>query len=143
MRFRFIAVPSLVLCVVLPTGAGAQPISLTELGATPECDQSGNVADENGCIRDVFEREDAELNRVYRQAKAEAQEAARNSTWQKRQPEALRNAQRAWLLFRDAECVEAMSVLTADGNMNTAGDRCLIAKTRIRIVELCHIYGCE
>ncbi|HEV2865582.1 MAG TPA: lysozyme inhibitor LprI family protein [Allosphingosinicella sp.] len=72
------------------------------------CDDPQNQAEMNRCAGLRFERADAELNRVYREAVRQEQAADREETgygdMHPTYEEALRAAQRAWVAFRDAQC---------------------------------------
>src|SRR5689334_15146563 len=71
------------------------------------CLDAQNQMDMNFCAEIDFERADAELNRAYRQAIAAAQQNDREIDPGDRRPTAeavLREAQRAWIVFRDAHC---------------------------------------
>jgi uncharacterized protein YecT (DUF1311 family) len=65
-------------------------------------------AEMNMCARADFERADAELNRVWGEmiAAARAGDAEIDRSWDRRagSEEVLREAQRAWITFRDAHC---------------------------------------
>lgn len=60
------------------------------------CNANGTQIELNACARDEFDKADKELNQVYQQLiKKEAKDALFISK--------LRNAQKAWIGFRDAE----------------------------------------
>lgn len=48
----------------------------------------------------------------------------------------LRNAQRAWIAFRDADCELAYAAWGAGSMRHIAGSNCLLAKTAERTIEL-------
>lgn len=74
------------------------------------CDDARNQAEMNACAGIAFARADSELNAVWRTAVAQARAADRESgdfrgSDDRPGSEAvLRDAQRAWLIFRDAHC---------------------------------------
>ena len=73
------------------------------------CAEPQAQMDMNICADIDFQRADAELNRVYRDVIAGARQADREIDRSfDRRPTAeavLREAQRAWLIFRDAQCI--------------------------------------
>ena len=84
--------------------AGAQPSAEAE----PDCDDPQNQAAMNACAAIDFQRADAELNAAWREAIAGARaadaEIDRNYDQGPASEEKLREAQRAWIVFRDAHC---------------------------------------
>jgi len=72
------------------------------------CDDPQNQMEMNVCAQIDFERADAELNGVWGQVVADARRADREIQREyDRRPTSeakLREAQRAWLVFRDAHC---------------------------------------
>lgn len=124
----------LILAVLLPTLVLADQSQQNEDGCTPityskeynTCmDQSGgvtaNILDCEGAEND---KKDKELNQVYQQIMKEADVTHKKQT---------RDAQRAWLKFRDANCAE-------DPESGTAGDidsaDCYLSMTAHRIEKL-------
>lgn len=88
------------------------PLALALLAAQQSADQQWNCDDPqaqmemNACAALDFERADAELNAAYRAAIAHARaESYRVAGDERPGDEAtLREAQRAWVAFRDAQC---------------------------------------
>ena len=72
------------------------------------CDDPQNQADMNACAAIDFDAADAELNAVWREAvdSARAADAELDREFDQRPTteEKLREAQRAWIVFRDAHC---------------------------------------
>jgi uncharacterized protein YecT (DUF1311 family) len=72
------------------------------------CDDPQNQADMNACAAIDFEAADAELNAVWREVIAAAREMDAEIDRQFDQAPTseavLREAQRAWIVFRDAQC---------------------------------------
>lgn len=72
-----------------------------------DCSDSGNLPQQgmNYCAHQDYLAADAELNRVYKQVRAKVADldygARRNG---KSETEALRDAQRAWIAYRDLAC---------------------------------------
>ena len=71
-------------------------LSCTTVCAAPSCDTpTATQADLTDCSREIYNAADAELNRAY---------DALHAKLTPDEQVALRNAQRAWLLFRDLDC---------------------------------------
>jgi uncharacterized protein YecT (DUF1311 family) len=95
----------------------------------------------NMCAGLDFERADAELNRVYRQSIAGAQQSDRElDRTNDRRPSnesILREAQRAWVAFRDAQCTDEANAEARGGSMEPmVHGQCLARMTRERIAQL-------
>jgi len=73
-----------------------------------DCDDARSQAEMNACAARDFEAADAELNRVWRQAIGNARDLDRepdaNADERPSYENTLRDAQRFWLAFRDAQC---------------------------------------
>lgn len=79
-----------------------------------------------GCIAEELKVQDAALNAAYRQLAA-----GMNA----RQQAGLRNAQRAWIAFRDADCASRQD--WEWGSMSTvAANFCMLRRTVERTIEL-------
>ena len=110
--------------------------------ANPQAQQEMNF-----CAAEDFRRADAELNGAYRAAIAEAQQADREyrflddeaggrPTGEPGWEASLREAQRAWIGFRDAHC-RLQSLEARGGSMQPMLDSgCRAALTRARTAEL-------
>jgi uncharacterized protein YecT (DUF1311 family) len=94
----------------------------------------------NMCAELDFERADADLNRIYRQEVASAQQADREIDAGDRRPTSLvvlRQAQRAWLTFRDSQCTYEGYGEARGGSMEPmVYSGCRARLTRERIVQL-------
>lgn len=105
------------------------------------CDDPQNQHDMNACASIDFQRADAELNRVWARAIAGAREADRelDREFDQRPTEeaTLREAQRAWITFRDAHCTVEGYHEARGGSMETmVYEGCRAALTRERIQQL-------
>lgn len=96
----------------------------------------------NACAAIDFERADAELNREYRAAIAHARAADREESGRIEgddrpgEEATLREAQRAWVTFRDAHC-RLRGYEARGGSMESMlYDGCRAALTRDRIAQL-------
>ena len=105
MRIRNAAALLILVCITLGFAQGQQKKHKTTRTKYP-CANAMTQFDMNNCFCAQYQKADAELNRVYRQLLA-ANEADKVST------EKLKNAQRAWIAFRDAE-LEAIYPTTDD-----------------------------
>ncbi len=88
----------------------APPVStLPTYASADSCADAMTTADMRQCAYESFQAADAELNRVYKQARAAAKAA--DALHGEREDSGavfhLRQAQRAWIQLRDAECVLA------------------------------------
>jgi uncharacterized protein YecT (DUF1311 family) len=114
--------------------AGLMAAAAPAFAADNDCDQSDtSQTGMNRCAAKDADVADAELNQVYRQLgnKSEAHEK-----------ELLRDAERAWVAFRDKEC--AYENIADEGGsiypMSVAN--CLAEKTRARTKELKNLLAC-
>ncbi|WP_239025334.1 lysozyme inhibitor LprI family protein [Rhodoligotrophos defluvii] len=64
--------------------------------STTDCGNAKTQADMNQCAAQAFEKADAELNRVFQQLLGKLEQDGKGYA---------RDAQRAWIAFRDKECV--------------------------------------
>jgi len=102
-------IPGLALAAVSLSGALAQD--------KPDCDNAMTQGDMNQCASLDWQKADAELNAVYK--KAMAQMHATDSDLPddlKGAADTLRDAQRAWIPFRDKAC-ESYGFLARGGSM--------------------------
>ena len=105
------------------------------------CDDPQNQMEMNMCAGLDFERADAELNTVWRQVIADAR--ARDRELDRRYDQRptteakLREAQRAWLVFRDAHCTVQGYDEARGGSMEPmVYGGCRAALTRQRTAQL-------
>ncbi len=87
MTVRFVIIPLLIAVWIIIAGRGY---------ATYKCDPAGNQTEMNICAEEEFEKADAELNKVY---DALLQKEKKDALFTRK----LRESQRAWIRFRDAE----------------------------------------
>ena len=107
----------------------------------PDCRDPQTQIELNICARMDFERADAELNRVYRQSIASERQADRelDRTYDQRpsNESILREAQRAWVAFRDAQCTYEANGEARGGSMEPmVHGQCMARMTRERIAQL-------
>ena len=106
-----------------------------------QCDDPQTQSDMNACAAIEFGQADAELNAAYRAAIAEARrldaEIDRNYDTRPTSEEKLREAQRAWLVFRDAHCTFEAYGDARGGSMEPMSyEVCRTALTRERTEQL-------
>ena len=126
-------IPTLLLALALQGSLDAQ-------AREHHCDAPMAQMDMNFCADVDFQRADAELNRVYRAEVAGARQADREIDRSfDRRPAAeavLREAQRAWVIFRDAQCIYE-GYGERGGSMEPMVDSaCRARLTRERIAQL-------
>jgi uncharacterized protein YecT (DUF1311 family) len=75
---------------------------------TPDCANAMAQSELNICAEQDWQEADADLNTAYKQVMAEMKEMDRNLPPRLQGAEvALRDAQRAWITYRDANCTAA------------------------------------
>jgi uncharacterized protein YecT (DUF1311 family) len=104
------------------------------------CDDPRNQAEMNRCAGLDFERADAELNALWREVIAAARDADREINPEYDQAptseEVLRQAQRAWIAFRDAHCTYEGHEARGGSMETMLYEGCRARVTRERIAQL-------
>lgn len=110
-----------------------------------DCDNAKSTYELNTCADRAFQKADDALNAAYKKALAHAakngmEKPYDSESWQK----ALRESQRAWVAFRDADC-KGLVPMAWGGGSATSGEvlGCMIEKTEARTKELVDRYGQE
>jgi uncharacterized protein YecT (DUF1311 family) len=106
-----------------------------------QCDDPQHQADMNACAAIDFEAADAELNAAWREAVASARaadaEIDRQYDQRPTSEATLREAQRAWIVFRDAHCTLEGYDEARGGSMEPmVYDGCRARLTRQRTAQL-------
>jgi len=97
-----------------------------------QCENAGTNADITNCIAHEYEKADAELNHVYKLAfKGLNPKEAYN----------LKKAQRAWVIYRDAQCNAEYAKWDGGSGGPAAHLGCLYRLTQLRISELHKTYA--
>lgn len=119
----------LAACIGLATGAAAEE--------DVDCTEAMNQADINICMRQDYESADLALNRVWKQARADARVLDTELEPEFRgAEEALVAAQRGWIAYRDGQC-KLIGLQYQGGTMApSAVSGCLSELTRARTTEL-------
>jgi uncharacterized protein YecT (DUF1311 family) len=108
-----------------------------------DCSKAETQIDMNQCAGRNYKAADRILNLVYQQAIAHARESDRNVSGTDYSYEAaLRNAQRAWIAYRDADCAPPPRELAGSISSMEQAD-CLTQKTVQRTKELNERLGGE
>ena len=116
-------------------------IGAQDAGDQPNCEDPQYQAEMNLCAVRDFETQDAELNRVWREviaaARAADREIDREYDNRPTEEEMLRQAQRAWITFRDAHCTVEGYREARGGSMETmVYEGCRARLTEERIGQL-------
>ncbi|MBL8565685.1 MAG: DUF1311 domain-containing protein [Hyphomicrobiaceae bacterium] len=133
-------VPALVLALL---GALAVPAA-SEPEPRIDCENAMSTYEMNVCAERDFKAADDALNAAYRDALKKVPglaigeiEQFNAAAWEK----ALRQSQRAWLAFRDAECRDHIPMFWSGGTGTTVAVLgCMIEKTKARTKELIENY---
>ena len=119
----------------------ALALMVLALAQEPDCNDPQYQAEMNECAARDFQRADAELNRIWPQLLANAREADRdiNREFDDRPAgeQVLREAQRAWIIFRDRHCTHE-GYEARGGSMESLlynGCRALLTQERIKQLQ--------
>jgi uncharacterized protein YecT (DUF1311 family) len=96
-----------------------------------QCDQAGTTADITRCMSNEYEKADADLNRIYKLAFKGLDE---------KEAENLKKAQRAWIIYRNAQCDAEYAKWDGGSGGPAAHLGCLARLTRLRTRELHKTY---
>jgi uncharacterized protein YecT (DUF1311 family) len=100
-----------------------------------DCGKFTVQIDLNKCADDNLQSADSMLNKVYQQLMAEQDAASK---------ERLKEAERAWIAYRDRECAFETGPQEAGGSMwPSLISGCLEEKTAVHIRELTAMRGCS
>jgi uncharacterized protein YecT (DUF1311 family) len=106
------------------------------------CDKAVSTAELNLCSERARQAADARLNAVFAKAIDTIRKSGQEKpydpvSWEK----ALRASQRAWIVFRDADCKGLVPMSWTGGTGTTSAVlECMTAKTEFRTKELVAIY---
>jgi uncharacterized protein YecT (DUF1311 family) len=110
-----------------------------------DCQDIRNTVESNFCAEKDFDAADAKLNALYKKvlaqiAETDLEKPYDRSSWDT----AMREAQRAWVTFRDADCKGAVPMEWSGGSGTSAAVLgCMTEKTETRTRELKERYGIE
>mgnify|MGYP001079305217 FL=1 len=104
--------------------------------ANESCTNASDQATMNACADKAFKTSDAELNKLYKEIRGRLRDDADTA-------KLLVSAQKAWIAYRDAECVFT-SAASADGSIHSMiVSQCREGITRKRIVDFKSYLSCE
>jgi uncharacterized protein YecT (DUF1311 family) len=120
-----------VACLVLPACA----IFLTaETAASAPCGQNSTQQELNVCSLEAYEKADRELNALYKQQIARLGESGKTR---------LKDAQRAWVVFRDKACLYEVGPREESGTIwPLLQNSCLEKFTKQRVADLKEYVEC-
>lgn len=102
-----------------------------------ECmDAAQDQASMTACAAQAYQASDAELNRLFHEIRQRLGDDAETRML-------LRDAGRAWIAFRDAECAFAASAVAGGSAYPMVHDLCLDDLTQSRIAEFRQYLDCE
>lgn len=107
-----------------------------------DCANANSTVEMNFCSDKAFDEADAKLNAVYQNvlaqiAKSDLEKPYDRASWEA----AMREAQRAWVAFRDADCKGAVPMEWSGGTGTSAAvSGCMTEKTETRAKELSERY---
>lgn len=90
----------------------------------------------NTCTQSRYQAVDAELNTLFHEVRQRIGDDANTHNL-------LRNGERAWIAFRDAECIFSTSKAVGGSAYSMLYDMCLIDITQQRIVQFRKYLNCE
>ena len=102
-----------------------------------ECmDHAQDQATMTACAQQAYQASDAELNRLFHEIRQRLGGDAETRRL-------LREAERAWVAFRDTECIFAASPVAGGSAYPMVYDMCLDGLTKKRVEELREYLACE
>jgi len=106
------------------------------MAQAPNCRQPQTQMEANLCAAEAYKRTDAEMTAIYRQIRARLKDDEATT-------QLLIKAQRAWIAFRDGECVFSSSRVEGGSAHGMVLTLCRDAMTKKRIAELKVYLSCE
>ncbi|MEZ5900844.1 MAG: lysozyme inhibitor LprI family protein [Hyphomicrobiaceae bacterium] len=128
-----------VFCLAVSCVASTlSPVERARAQAEIDCQNAMSTAEINVCADKEFDAADKELNAAYRSALAAIPGMASEKPYDAKSWEAaLRASQRAWVAFRDAECVDHLAFFWQGGSGASADIiGCKTELTKARTQEL-------
>ncbi|MDR1975996.1 MAG: lysozyme inhibitor LprI family protein [Campylobacteraceae bacterium] len=110
------------------------PLTISVAAFAQDCNNAQTQTELNICTDTLYKNADKELNNIYSSYRA---------TLDKTQKEALKNAQTAWIKYRDLSCAFEASSLAGDSAYAMVLNQCLAKKTKDRTEEIKELFFCE
>ena len=135
--FSRAAVCSIVLVLVSVSARAEEPVI--------DCSNAMATVELNFCSEKELDKADADLNAAYKKvlgfiAKSDGENPYDAKSWET----ALRESQRAWVAFRDADCKGLIPMSWSGGTGATGAVLgCMSEKTKARTKELSELYEME
>jgi uncharacterized protein YecT (DUF1311 family) len=110
-----------------------------------DCANASSTVELNFCAEKELDKADAALNETYKKVLAFIAKSGSDTPYDSKSWEdALRESQRAWVAFRDADC-KGLIPMSWSGGTGTSGAvlGCLTEKTKLRTTELESLYELE
>jgi uncharacterized protein YecT (DUF1311 family) len=110
-----------------------------------DCAKATATVELNFCAEKELDKADAALNAVYKKVLAYIAKTGGDKPYDAKSWEAaLRESQRAWVAFRDADC-KGLIPMSWTGGTGTTGEvlGCMLDKTKVRTTELESLYELE
>lgn len=128
---------SIFVTVLTLASSGA---ALAQENVPANCDSPQSTQEINYCVSETFDTADAELNAIYKKAMASQvqldKDLGEGSSALVGAADALKAAQRAWIAFRDTNCV-SRTYINAGGTIRVAAEiGCETEMTKARTKEL-------
>ena len=101
-----------------------------------DCTNPMSQVEMTGCAAQGYEAADAELNAVWPDAMAQARRMDDGMDWAPSNATLLRDAQRAWITYRDRACEAESTVMRGGTAQNMVYYGCLERLTRDRTEDL-------
>lgn len=121
--FKFLPTAGLFSIAVATLGFHSTPVAAQHANlASAPCQNAGSMVDTSNCLQAAFQHADMDLNDTYRQIMAVLDREEKVN---------LRDAQRAWITYRDKAC-EAEATPYRGSGRGIAEQACLEAITRQR-----------
>jgi uncharacterized protein YecT (DUF1311 family) len=123
--------------LVILTVCALAPIASATAAEEWICDKAMSNAEIRQCADREYRKHDAELNRVYKKLLQDAESLGNVEQGYGVPPlEALKQSQRAWVAFRDANCHWKSTSFYGGSGQSVIMSTCLAIATRDRVEEL-------
>jgi uncharacterized protein YecT (DUF1311 family) len=134
--------PAMLLCPVCVTSLAAAALAGQE-GPPVDCSAPRNTYENNICADRDFQAADVRLNKIYQRVLGHIRDNGTEKPYDSASWEAaMKASQRAWVAFRDADCMGVVPMEWSGGTGTSAAVLgCMTEKTEARIKEFAIRYG--